>query len=143
MLSDRLQEMLQQENPPFAFATVMDGSFYGVHANDALQLIGVARPKEAEITIATLLRETKRAHDFGFTEGEYERAKANYLSGMEKLYNEREKPLSFKNSSASQLIIVSSKSSPPRWVLPLIDFLLRSEERRVGKECRSRWSPYH
>src|SRR3712207_6996366 len=27
----------------------------------------------------------------------------------------------------------------------LADFLvcLRSEERRVGKECRSRWSPYH
>ena len=23
------------------------------------------------------------------------------------------------------------------------DFLTRSEERRVGKECRSRWSPYH
>ena len=23
------------------------------------------------------------------------------------------------------------------------DTLLRSEERRVGKECRSRWSPYH
>ena len=23
------------------------------------------------------------------------------------------------------------------------DSLLRSEERRVGKECRSRWSPYH
>ena len=23
------------------------------------------------------------------------------------------------------------------------DFLRRSEERRVGKECRSRWSPYH
>src|SRR3712207_7081126 len=22
-------------------------------------------------------------------------------------------------------------------------FLVRSEERRVGKECRSRWSPYH
>ena len=22
-------------------------------------------------------------------------------------------------------------------------FILRSEERRVGKECRSRWSPYH
>ena len=22
-------------------------------------------------------------------------------------------------------------------------FLCRSEERRVGKECRSRWSPYH
>ena len=23
------------------------------------------------------------------------------------------------------------------------DFIIRSEERRVGKECRSRWSPYH
>src|SRR5260221_10933319 len=23
------------------------------------------------------------------------------------------------------------------------EFDLRSEERRVGKECRSRWSPYH
>ena len=23
------------------------------------------------------------------------------------------------------------------------DTLNRSEERRVGKECRSRWSPYH
>ena len=23
------------------------------------------------------------------------------------------------------------------------DFYMRSEERRVGKECRSRWSPYH
>jgi UDP-N-acetylmuramyl pentapeptide synthase len=24
-----------------------------------------------------------------------------------------------------------------------VDDELRSEERRVGKECRSRWSPYH
>ena len=24
-----------------------------------------------------------------------------------------------------------------------MDRLARSEERRVGKECRSRWSPYH
>ena len=23
------------------------------------------------------------------------------------------------------------------------DMMIRSEERRVGKECRSRWSPYH
>ena len=23
------------------------------------------------------------------------------------------------------------------------DWFSRSEERRVGKECRSRWSPYH
>ena len=24
-----------------------------------------------------------------------------------------------------------------------LEYLPRSEERRVGKECRSRWSPYH
>ena len=24
-----------------------------------------------------------------------------------------------------------------------VNVVLRSEERRVGKECRSRWSPYH
>ena len=35
------------------------------------------------------------------------------------------------------------------WNFPQIDegtpqcVLCRSEERRVGKECRSRWSPYH
>ena len=28
-------------------------------------------------------------------------------------------------------------------VLGGIAVLMRSEERRVGKECRSRWSPYH
>src|SRR5260364_425985 len=28
-----------------------------------------------------------------------------------------------------------------RYISPM--WLVRSEERRVGKECRSRWSPYH
>ena len=32
-----------------------------------------------------------------------------------------------------------------RIVCAFIDdiYMIRSEERRVGKECRSRWSPYH
>src|SRR2546430_7359835 len=31
-----------------------------------------------------------------------------------------------------------------QWIQSLtVDRLMRSEERRVGKECRSRWSPYH
>src|ERR1043166_6227726 len=44
-----------------------------------------------------------------------------------------------------------TKSGDARWTLvsidgapPAADMLARrSEERRVGKECRSRWSPYH
>ena len=35
-------------------------------------------------------------------------------------------------------IIIPSEVSQPRRKIKI-----RSEERRVGKECRSRWSPYH
>ena len=31
----------------------------------------------------------------------------------------------------------------PIYQIGTCDNLIRSEERRVGKECRSRWSPYH
>ena len=34
-------------------------------------------------------------------------------------------------------------SSKIKKALDLLDAESRSEERRVGKECRSRWSPYH
>ena len=36
------------------------------------------------------------------------------------------------------LPMVSNGDKPTR-----LEALKRSEERRVGKECRSRWSPYH
>src|SRR3712207_9462484 len=39
------------------------------------------------------------------------------------------------SSSAARWLVTSSASAPR---CPT-----RSEERRVGKECRSRWSPYH
>ena len=35
----------------------------------------------------------------------------------------------------------SGKSTIARLITRQVD--ARSEERRVGKECRSRWSPYH
>src|SRR3712207_400821 len=37
------------------------------------------------------------------------------------------------------LIVVTRETLQVRWR----EWLVRSEERRVGKECRSRWSPYH
>src|SRR5207344_2206483 len=44
------------------------------------------------------------------------------------------------NDSRAAAIVVHSQFAPTlAEVLPD----LRSEERRVGKECRSRWSPYH
>ena len=35
------------------------------------------------------------------------------------------------------------RTRPGMYIGRLGDGNLRSEERRVGKECRSRWSPYH
>src|SRR5258708_22489774 len=37
----------------------------------------------------------------------------------------------------------TSSGSAQRHLLAGAAGLVRSEERRVGKECRSRWSPYH
>ena len=91
MLTDRFQEMMQNQNPPFAYARASNGSFFGVATKDAMQLAGVIKPGQADTTLLTLLREAKRVHDFGFTPSEYERAKADWLSDIEKLYNERDK----------------------------------------------------
>ena len=44
------------------------------------------------------------------------------------------------------LIVPNSPERVGNIIFPIgleIQLLLRSEERRVGKECRSRWSPYH
>ena len=43
--------------------------------------------------------------------------------------------LSFSDASKKLFISQSAVSQSIK--------TLRSEERRVGKECRSRWSPYH
>ena len=53
------------------------------------------------------------------------------ISQFEHVAKEQEKDLALL---ADDLVLLDSG----------IDSLcLRSEERRVGKECRSRWSPYH
>ena len=41
------------------------------------------------------------------------------------------------------ILIEGTKSAMPNPNFDLYEKLIRSEERRVGKECRSRWSPYH
>src|SRR6266511_325350 len=43
-------------------------------------------------------------------------------------------------STAQDLVTLASLAAV---LLVQLPWLLRSEERRVGKECRSRWSPYH
>ena len=52
--------------------------------------------------------------------------------------NELTKVLSVKEQAQEQLLVVMKALGIGKIVRNL-----RSEERRVGKECRSRWSPYH
>ena len=53
---------------------------------------------------------------------------------------------SLRASDTSELLLEDCEA-PLDSLLPKTDglksALMRSEERRVGKECRSRWSPYH
>lgn len=91
MLSSRLDEMIQKENPPFAFASASNGSFLISQTKDALEITAIGNPNATNTAIEAMVREANRVKEFGFTAGEYERAKANYMSDLEKLYNEREK----------------------------------------------------
>src|SRR3989475_3731986 len=57
-------------------------------------------------------------------------------------------PISTKAPNAATLLTTPSSTMPSRRSLMSSTpsakrAALRSEERRVGKECRSRWSPYH
>ena len=45
---------------------------------------------------------------------------------------------SFNNSGTYMILNAIGDS-----IFNFLPIILRSEERRVGKECRSRWSPYH
>src|SRR2546430_8842937 len=47
------------------------------------------------------------------------------------------------HGEAKKLKFHTSYSAIPRKMRPIVLGAFRSEERRVGKECRSRWSPYH
>ena len=50
---------------------------------------------------------------------------------------------SYKSMTVKQEELQSQLEGIQRSEKELSDKLTRSEERRVGKECRSRWSPYH
>src|SRR5262245_64214789 len=52
-------------------------------------------------------------------------------------------PLFRSNCSRTRKVNANNSAALTGRSTPLIMFSVRSEERRVGKECRSRWSPYH
>ena len=58
---------------------------------DAFSLTAVAKPGKMLEAYAAVLREAKRAKDFGFTATEYVRYKEDFMSGLDKMYSNRDK----------------------------------------------------
>ena len=74
------------------------------------------------------------------------------LTEREELLNRFQDKLETAYHLNRQVVSFQANKSQPiyRWFKykegfssTLVKYFLRSEERRVGKECRSRWSPYH
>ena len=92
MFNSRFSEIQQQPDCPFIQALVQDGNYLQLaRTKDALMFIGVAKEGKEIETMQAVMREAKRAKDFGFTATEFARAKADYLSALEKRYTNRDK----------------------------------------------------
>ncbi|MEA3478183.1 MAG: insulinase family protein [Bacteroidota bacterium] len=89
MLNKRLQELLQEENPPFIYG--FTGYSNLVRTKDSYFSFAVAKNDGVSRTIDALLTENERVKRYGFTGTELERAKKELLSQVEKQYNERDK----------------------------------------------------
>ena len=91
MFEARLSELAREENCPFLQASAGVGPYLISDTKDAFSISGVAKPGMVKEAYAAMLREAKRVRDFGFTATEYIRAKENFMSGMETMYENRNK----------------------------------------------------
>jgi zinc protease len=89
MLNSRLQELVQQDDPPFIFAMSMYNNL--VPTMDAYMAIAITSNDKIIAGLDAVLVESERVKRHGFTETELERAKDDYLSQVEAQYNERDK----------------------------------------------------
>lgn len=89
MLNKRMQELTQQENPPFVYGGVMFNSFTRGYEN--LEVYASSGDKEPSKAITAAMEEIEKVKRFGFTAPELERAKKNILASYEKAYNDRNK----------------------------------------------------
>ena len=91
MLNARLSEISQKADAPFIYAGVYDGAFVVAQTKNAFSGTVVCKESDIKTGIQTLLNEIEKVRQHGFTETEYARTRAAFLSGLESSYNEREK----------------------------------------------------
>ncbi|MEA3461572.1 MAG: insulinase family protein, partial [Bacteroidota bacterium] len=89
MMGQRIEELLQKGDPPFAFGFIDYGDFE--RGYEALSAIILPSSDQEEQGFTAILSELERAKRFGFTQGELDRAKAEILAQWEKYYKERDK----------------------------------------------------
>lgn len=90
MLSERLSEISKTAQSPFTYASSYDGEYFFAKTKNAWTSVAVSKEGKELESLASLVRETERAKQYGFTDSELERAKANMLSALEQVYNNRE-----------------------------------------------------
>lgn len=96
MLGQRIQELMQKEEPPFLFASNTFGSLArGFESYNSYAYLGKGGVEPA---INTLIGENERARRFGFTANELDRTKKMMMKNVERAYNERDK------TESSQLV---------------------------------------
>ena len=91
MFNARMSELTEDPNCPFLQAGGDDSEYLLSSTKDAFQLVGVPKDGRDMETLQALVREARRAAQFGFTATEYERARADFLSSLERQYTNRAK----------------------------------------------------
>lgn len=89
MLNNRFGEITQRPDAPFAYAGGGRGEF--VRSKGAYQLAAGVKENGFTAAAEALLTEVERARRFGFTPGELDRTRINYLRSLEQAFTEREK----------------------------------------------------
>ncbi len=91
MTDDRFNELMQNPDVPFVQAGADISNYLVSKTKDAFEFQAVAKDgKEAEC-LQTLMREALRIKKYGFLNTELQRAKAEYVSSMERLFSNRTK----------------------------------------------------
>jgi len=91
MLNNRFEELMQKPGSPFAFIMASDEEFLISNTKDAFEYYCGCSDANIRASLVKILEENERVTRYGFTVGEYERAKADFLKSIEKQYNEKEK----------------------------------------------------
>lgn len=91
MINARFSEKSQEPTCPYLQAGCNIGDYLLSSTKAALSTYAAAKQGQVKEAYAAVMRELKRVRDFGFTATEYQRAKDEFMSRMEKAYSNRDK----------------------------------------------------